>query len=182
MKAMGTEYMKPGLLCLLIGALLLSQAAGALMNPAAVYCGAMNYTYTTGTTDAGAVGYCILDDGQSVDAWKFLKGMEGQEYSYCAINGYTMKTVSDRETCAGIYSDSCAVCVMPDGTEVEVSGLMALPLKEPDLVIGAVTGQGTATPASAGQATATGEAALPVVMPLFALGAAALVMFRQRDR
>lgn len=106
-------------------------SVGALHNPSAVYCRELGYNYTCETTpDGGQRGLCVLPDGQIVDAWDFLEGKVGQEYSYCKKEGYEMKTVIDNEKCSYIFSPECAVCILPDGTEVEVAELMNLNFNE----------------------------------------------------
>lgn len=107
----------------------------ALLDPSAVYCGALNYSYVIENTPAGQVGYCVLSNGMAVDSWKFLKGTEAVEYSYCTKAGYTQKTVTDPEKCGSIYGDTCNVCVMADGKEIEVAQAMGLTFREPNLVV-----------------------------------------------
>jgi putative hemolysin len=105
--------------------------AAALMNPAAVYCGALGYTYTTTTGSDGSVtGYCTLPNNQNVEEWGFLQGKVAPEYSYCAKQGYKLEVVSDPRTCAVFMTDSCAVCVLPDGSKTEVTKLMNLSFRE----------------------------------------------------
>jgi PGF-CTERM protein len=103
---------------------LLMSTASALRNPSAVYCEALGYEYTTFMTTYGEVGKCILPNGEAVDAWDFLRGKVALEYSYCAKEGYEAKHV-EREDCK-----DCLVCVLPDGSEVEVTELMGLSFKE----------------------------------------------------
>ncbi|MFO8100797.1 MAG: DUF333 domain-containing protein [Dehalococcoidia bacterium] len=104
--------------------------AMARKNPAACYCEAMGYEYTVETTPEGEAGYCILSDNRKVDAWQFVLGQIAREYSYCAQNGYEMKTVYDWETCSGYGMPPCAVCILEDGREVEIIELMNLDLTE----------------------------------------------------
>jgi len=102
------------------------QAAFALRNPAAVYCEALGYDYVVESTEEGERGLCQLPNNQTVDAWAFLQGKAAQEYSYCQEMGYEIRTVIDGEKCSSIYTSECAVCVLEDETEVEVSELMGL--------------------------------------------------------
>ena len=104
--------------------------ATALMNPAAVYCTALNYTYTSVNGPDGMTGYCILPGNKKVEAWRFLQGKEATEYSYCAQQGYTLQTVNDTKTCQVFMTPSCAVCVLPDGSKTEVTKLMKLDFRE----------------------------------------------------
>jgi len=110
----------------------------AMKNPSAVYCEELGYEYIIATTpDGGQVGLCVLPDNQIVDAWAFLEGKVAQECSYCKKEGYEMKTVIDNEKCSYIFSSECALCVLPNGTEVEVAELMNLNFNE------SVCGDGT---------------------------------------
>lgn len=102
----------------------------ALLNPAAVYCTALNYTYTTINSPDGMTGYCILPGNKKVEAWSFLLGKDAPQYSYCTQQGYTLQTVNDSKTCAIFMTDSCAVCVLPDGSKTEVTKLMKLDFRE----------------------------------------------------
>jgi putative hemolysin len=119
-----------GLLVLLVLVLFVSPVA-ALKSPAAVYCKAMGYQ-NSGEKDASSneVELCILPDGKAVDAWHFLRGTAAQQYSYCAKQGYEQKTVASRAICAQFLTDTCAVCVKKDGTEVEVTKVMGLNFDE----------------------------------------------------
>jgi len=56
-------------------------------NPAAKYCEAMGYQYTTRHEAAGETGYCTFPDRSSANAWAFYKGTEAQQFSYCEKNG-----------------------------------------------------------------------------------------------
>jgi len=131
----GSAGYRTALLVLIISACILCYPAAALMNPAAVYCEGLGYRYETKTTADGVTGYCILPDDQKVEAWQFLTGTAGAQYSYCARQGLTQKTVTVKEHCTGVFSSRCAVCISADGHEVEVTRLMNLSFKEPDLKI-----------------------------------------------
>jgi putative hemolysin len=103
-----------------------SDPVSALMNPSAVYCEELGYEYITINTEKGVRGLCVLPNDRIVSAWWFLEGKVAQEYSYCKKAGHEIKTVRDSETCKRIFTDECAVCILEDGTEVEVSELMNL--------------------------------------------------------
>ena len=123
--------MKPLQTALIISLLMIAPTCAlALDNPAAVYCTALGYEYRVEKTDQGDIGYCILPDDQKVDAWQFLQGKVAQDKNYCATKGYGQKIVTDPKKCLQFLSDSCLVCVLSDGKEVEVTGLMNLMLKE----------------------------------------------------
>ena len=112
------------LLASLLGSLHILPAR-AMLNPAAVYCEACGYTYIIETLPEGEVGLCQLPDGQEVDAWDFLRGKVGLEWSYCAQLGYEAKHVEESDICW-----DCTVCVLPDGSEIEVTELMELSFEE----------------------------------------------------
>ena len=63
-------------------------------NPAAVYCREMGYAYRILDED-GQRGACMMPDGTRCDAWDFLQGECGQRYSFCAENGYDIRTLDD---------------------------------------------------------------------------------------
>ncbi|MCK5511083.1 DUF333 domain-containing protein [Candidatus Parcubacteria bacterium] len=90
-------------------------------NPAAAYCEDLGYEYSIKSTKEGDYGMCLLPDGSEVEEWKFLEGKTGEEYSYCHQKGYSIKTISG-EKCN--YSAECAVCILDDNTEVEVTQLV----------------------------------------------------------
>jgi putative hemolysin len=105
-----------------MGLLLMSAAAYAMKNPAAVYCETMGYEL--------ADEICKLPGGVTCDQWDFLKGKCGADYSYCKKKGYEIKTVEDSAKCASIMDQSCGVCVLSDGQETEITKLMALDTRE----------------------------------------------------
>jgi putative hemolysin len=113
-----------------ITAVIVSASALALKNPAAVYCYALGYEYTVDKTVNGDLGYCTLSAGEKVDAWKFLRGEVAQDRNYCALKGYGQRIVMDPKVCLKFLSDSCMVCVLNDGREMEVTELMRLTLDE----------------------------------------------------
>ncbi len=100
------------------------EVSSSMANPAAVYCGEMGYIYEIVRNPSGEVGDCLFPDGDSCDAWEFLQGKCGQNYSYCALQGYDIKTVSDGKD---PFSQEYAVCVSSRGEEVgsvtKLSGL-----------------------------------------------------------
>jgi putative hemolysin len=118
------------LLLILASIPLIATPGAALMNPAAVYCTALNYSYISVTGPDGMTGYCVLSGNQKVEAWKFLQGKEATQYSYCAKQGYVLEITNDRKTCQVFMTDTCAVCVLPDGTKTEVTKLMGLDFRE----------------------------------------------------
>ncbi|MDI6825845.1 MAG: DUF333 domain-containing protein [Candidatus Aenigmarchaeota archaeon] len=95
-----------------------------------VYCEGLGYNYTLESTKEGDLETCKLPDGSSVDAWEFLKGKVAQEFSYCRLKNYGIKTVEDPVKCMRLLTDECAVCALENGTEVEVTELMGLSFEE----------------------------------------------------
>jgi|GEM_PF-987742 len=106
-----------------------AETAFALRNPAAVYCEALGYEYMILQTADGDRGVCRLP-ANPVDAWAFLRGEVGQAYNHCTQQGHSTRTVTDSIVCATVNSKTCAVCVLGDGTEVEVTSLMGLNFAE----------------------------------------------------
>lgn len=104
--------------------------AAALYNPAALYCTALNYSYSTVTGPDGVTGYCVLPGNQKVEAWTFLQGKEATQYSYCTQQGYPLEITTDKEDCKVFMTDTCVVCVLPDGSKTEVTKLMGLDFRE----------------------------------------------------
>lgn len=96
-------------------------------NPAAAYCALLGYQPGTQDTTDGQVGVCTMPDGSVCEAWQFLRGTCGQEFSWCALNGYEIQTVIESD---GSSTQEYAVCVDADGNTVgaviELSGLQAL--------------------------------------------------------
>lgn len=65
-------------------------------NPAAIYCQEMGYEYQNITEEDGSQhGVCVFSNSSSCSDWEFYKGKCGQEYSYCAKNGYDLISVAD---------------------------------------------------------------------------------------
>jgi uncharacterized protein len=79
--------------------------SSTLANPASVYCQGLGYQEETRTNDSGQYGVCIFPDGSECDSWDFLAGRCGADKSYCAKQGYTLKT---NETNIGtcVFSDT----------------------------------------------------------------------------
>lgn len=100
----------------------------SLRNPAAVYCNALGYKYIVEKTEDGDIGYCILPNKEKVNAWDFLHGKIGLEYSYCKKIGLEAKSIKNLTLCE--FIDECTVCVFSNGTEIEVTKLMGLSFLE----------------------------------------------------
>jgi putative hemolysin len=105
--------------------------AAAMANPAAMYCTALGYTFSAKPDAQGNdVVYCTLPDGQTVGAWQFLLGQTAQEYSYCAKKGYSTRIVNDSKACEMFNRQSCAACIFPNGSAMEVTQAMGLDFRE----------------------------------------------------
>ena len=95
-----------------------------MMNPAALYCQNLGYIFELVEGKRGQEGICRLPDGESCEAWSFLEGRCGTSYSYCALQGYQVKTIMNGN---GSLSSNFAVCIGDEGQEVgRVSDLMGL--------------------------------------------------------
>jgi putative hemolysin len=115
-------------LCML---LLIPAGVMAMVNPAAMYCTALGYTYSSSPDAAGnAVSTCTLANGQRVGAWDFLLGRAAQDSGYCAKMGYGTRVVNDPKACEIYGMQSCAACVFANGSAMEVSRAMNLDFRE----------------------------------------------------
>lgn len=77
-------------------------------NPAATYIQKMGYNLET-RIDARGNQYtvCIFPDGTTADAWAFITGKAGKEFSYCARQGYSIETQTiNHDT----WTEEMAVC------------------------------------------------------------------------
>jgi len=101
---------KRRLIVLLLGLLfiILSNRIFAISNPSAVYCESLGYKYEISSTESGDVGICVISPYIKLDAWDFFEGKIGQQYSYCAINGYPTQTLDDGKNA---FSEEYAACV-----------------------------------------------------------------------
>jgi putative hemolysin len=118
-------------LVILIAMVMTVQPVSAMTNPAAGYCSALGYTYSTQPDPQGnQVGYCTLTDGRSLYAWDFLLGETGQEHSWCVRNGYASRVVNDTLACRPFEQPSCLACVFPNGSAMEVTQAMGLDFRE----------------------------------------------------
>ncbi|MBU4267047.1 MAG: right-handed parallel beta-helix repeat-containing protein [Syntrophaceae bacterium] len=88
--------------------LLLASTAAALPNPAAVYCTDLGYSYENSN--------CVFPDGSSCDGWAFFRGICGQEYSYCSLQGHSMATES---VDMGSYSTESQACISESGQRIQ---------------------------------------------------------------
>jgi len=98
-------------------------------NPAAVYCQEMGYEHKIVTDPSGSQhgvccfpGNCSAENKEPCTSWDFLKGKCGQKYSYCAKQGWDIKTLSDGRD---PFSPEYAVCVSKE-TQQEVGSITQL--------------------------------------------------------
>jgi putative hemolysin len=99
----------------------------SISNPAATYCSLLGYQTGTQNTAEGQAGICTMPDGMVCDAWQFLRGTCGQEFSWCALNGYQVQNVVESD---GSSTQEYAICVDSNGVSVgklfELSGLQVM--------------------------------------------------------
>lgn len=111
---------------------LAATSVSAMKNPAAVYCTSLGYEYMTevNQTSGGTIGLCRTP-AETLDAWKFIQGEEGQDRGYCARKGYNQEVTDNWSICGEtLYTRRCAVCILEDGRKTEVTKLMGLNFHE----------------------------------------------------
>lgn len=96
-----------------------------LANPSAVYCKELGYSFEIEETGEGEKGICTMPNNTRCGSWDFLKGKCGQDYSYCAQQGYGIKVMNDGKNA---LSREYAVCTSATTGEVlgSVTKLMNL--------------------------------------------------------
>ncbi|MCK4730727.1 MAG: thrombospondin type 3 repeat-containing protein [Candidatus Aenigmarchaeota archaeon] len=97
------------IICLLVFQINISFA---LSNPSAIYCEKLGYEYEIIDTPKGQEGLCVISTNTKFKAWDFLKGKIGQEYSYCAKNGYDIKIMAGNSS----FTSEYAVCLVPESS------------------------------------------------------------------
>lgn len=112
-------------ICIMAAVLVSASSSEALVDPAPIYCRACGYEYVIEQTSQGEMGVCVLPDGSRVDPQAFLSGHVARQWSYCEQNGYQSKKTDVPGQCR-----ECLVCVLQDGSEVEVTDLMGLSFDE----------------------------------------------------
>ena len=97
-------------------------------NPAAVYCTDMGYKFQIISDGAGGqTDTCSMPNNVVCDGWDFLEGKCGQNYSYCAKHGLSIRTATDGKN---PFSREYAVCVDANGKDIgSVTTLDKLDLK-----------------------------------------------------
>lgn len=104
----------------------LTCTCSGMVNPAAAYCRELGYKIELVTQPDGSMnGVCRMPDGTAINQWDFISGRSGLEWSYCTKQGYQAKHVEESQLCR-----DCTVCVLENGTEVEVTTLMGLDFRE----------------------------------------------------
>lgn len=99
--------------------------AEAMLNPDAVYCEELGFTYHVAQTKKGVIGVCELPEGRLVNAAAFYHGEVALEHSYCAQQG-----LQARHHTEGTICGDCLVCITEDGQEVRAIKLMGLSFAE----------------------------------------------------
>lgn len=99
----------------------------SVVNPAGTYCAMLGYEPGTQETEEGQVTTCAFPNGTTCDSWDFLAGECGQEFSYCALQGYQTQTIrGDGDP----YLQTYAICIDESGNRIgtvtELSGLLTL--------------------------------------------------------
>jgi len=88
------------------------ETVSAIPDPSSVYCMEMGYNYTIIKLEDGSeIGYCIFPDNTSCPAWDFYAGICGQNWSYCAKNGWLTIAMTDGKDPYSPYYSACAVRV-----------------------------------------------------------------------
>jgi putative hemolysin len=116
---------RAGLILVVVFILLSVSQSFAMLNRAVLYCKALGYENLTGLTKKGETALCKLPKDEIVDANDFLSGKIALKWSYCARKGFEAKRVEKSDICR-----DCTVCVLPDGSETEVTKLMGLDVGE----------------------------------------------------
>jgi C1A family cysteine protease len=81
-------------------------------NPSAAYVEKMGYLFSVvRDADGNEQGKVIFPDGSKADAWAFLRGTAGQQYSYCTKKGYATESVSINH---GTWIEETSVCSKVD--------------------------------------------------------------------
>jgi putative hemolysin len=92
-----------------------SSSINGMSNPAAIYCQDLGYEFSTVAVESGEKGVCILPDASECDAWDFLVGKCGVDFSFCSQQGYGTKLVEEPgDASSGVIP----VCVDEDQQEV----------------------------------------------------------------
>jgi len=81
-------------------------------NPSVVYIEKMGYTFSLVRDALGnEQGTVIFPDGSKADAWAFLQGKAGQQYSYCTKKGYSTESIIIDH---GSWKEETSVCTKVD--------------------------------------------------------------------
>lgn len=81
------------LILILLGPIVFGQMRSA-KNPSVAYIEKMGYQFVpVHDMDGNERGNVIFPDGSQADAWSFLKGESGKEFSYCASKGFKTESV-----------------------------------------------------------------------------------------
>ncbi|MBD3260575.1 MAG: DUF333 domain-containing protein, partial [Candidatus Altiarchaeales archaeon] len=130
-----TKILSLGLLYLVFASLAyanpidFSKEINWMQNPAAKYCEDLGYDYVIVSTPQGELGLCRFNEADNATDLDFLTGKAKTQYSYCARKGFETKTIQNQSICHHPFTSECAVCVMPDGREKEVTALLSQDLR-----------------------------------------------------
>ena len=127
--------MKKRLIVLGILVTVLAISAWGLRNPSAVYCSQLGYEYITKQTPEGDVGACKFSDGTDCEGWDFLQGACGMQHSYCSQKGYQQRTGTGTDCGSTDPTATCLLCIMQNGSAVEVGNAMNLYSKLDDMPV-----------------------------------------------
>jgi len=108
----------------------ISDVAG-MANPSAVYCVDLGYKYEIVNSDKGEQGICIFSNETNCDAWEFLEGKCGKQYSYCSKIGYDTETVNDGKNS---FTPEYAVCIPSKSSSESITSSNKNPVAITDLM------------------------------------------------
>ncbi len=95
---------------------IMTNFVSGLSNPAAVYCEELGYDFSIEKTTDGETGYCLVEENK-FEAWNFYSGKIGQNYSYCASQGFDIKIANESESS---FVSEYAICVNKTNSTEEV--------------------------------------------------------------
>jgi len=158
--------MKKGLIVLGLLVTVLAISAWGFRDPAAVYCSQLGYEYNIKQTAEGDVGFCKFGDGTECPDFDFLEGACGMQHSYCAQKGYQQRAATGNDCGSSDPITACLLCIMPNGTAVEVSQAMDLGSKlndMPSIPVPETTSTITETTVTTGSTTTTEEESVTTI-------------------
>jgi len=97
-------------------------AQPALPNPASVHCEEQGGTLDIRTDDAGAIGYCLFDDGSECEEWAFYRGDCSPAAAQPALPNPASVHCQEQGGAIDIRTEDAvevSYCVFDDGSECE---------------------------------------------------------------